>query len=98
MYVQITVRGNALCLHRECVSLHGVNFKFYYLGSDGERTTIQAVGFDTKHFSESRKRFFLKTVRGYVARIARKHKHDPIEADEDLEVDDEQQVCVAACE
>lgn len=89
MYVQITVRGNALCLHRENVNLCGVWFKFYYPEFDGEQTTIQASGFDTEHFSESRKRFFLKTVRGYVARIARKHKHDPIEVDEDLEVCDE---------
>lgn len=74
MNVQVTVRGNALCLHRECVNLCGIAFKFYEPEFDGEKTMIQAVCSDAERFSESRKRFFLKVVRGYVARVARKQK------------------------
>jgi hypothetical protein len=83
----IKVQGNAECLHRENVKLCGVWFKFYYPEFSDGVTEIQIACCNDKEglFSPSRARFLRNMVRGYIARIARKHTNDSVETDEDME-------------
>ncbi len=79
----VTVFGNANSLHRENIRLCGVWFKFYEPEYENGRTTILAACVDAKEgsFSRGRVRFLRNMARGYVARVARKDKNNPVRTD-----------------
>ncbi len=72
MNERMSVYGNLECLHRDEVSICGVEMKFYYPEFDGQTSSIQVVTFERKRMSPGRLRYIRRHIRGYLRRMAQR--------------------------